>query len=74
MRCEYILWTLFTIDILLALGLGIYGMIINPTLVALILAMIGISGVCGLTVAFISVRFCMPKEVEASASATYETV
>jgi len=68
MRCAPILWTVFILDILLALGVGIYGMIISPTLVALILAMIGISGVCGLAVAFISVHFCMPKEAEAEAS------
>jgi len=78
MRCAPILWTVFILDILLALGVGIYGMIINPTLVALILAMIGISGVCGLAVAGFSVYFCLPKEAEAEAvaeaSATNETV
>jgi hypothetical protein len=70
MRCAYILWAVFIIDILLALGVGIYGMITSPTLVALILSMIGISGVCGLAVAGFSVYFCMPKEVEAEAPAS----
>jgi hypothetical protein len=82
MRCAHILWTVFILDILLALGVGIYGLMTAPNLVAFILAMIGASGVCGLVVAFISVHFCMPKEAEAEAStevmtpasATYETV
>lgn len=78
MRCAYILWAVFIIDILLALGVGIYGMITSPTLVALILSMIGISGVCGLAVAGFSVYFCMPKEavseVGASEALTSEPV
>lgn len=62
MHCSTMLWIVFILDILLALGVGIYGLVTSPTLVALILTMIGGSGAIGLIVATLSVA-CKPAEV-----------
>jgi multisubunit Na+/H+ antiporter MnhC subunit len=55
------LWIVFILNILLALGVGIYGLLTSPTLVAVILTMIGGSGAIGLIVATLSVA-CKPRE------------
>ena len=62
MQCSTILWIVYILDILLALGVGIYGLMTGPTLVAVILTMIGGSGAIGLIVATLSVA-CKPAEV-----------
>jgi hypothetical protein len=54
MHCSTILWIVFILDVLLALGVGIYGLMTSPNLVSLILTMIGGSGAIGLVVASIS--------------------
>lgn len=61
MQCSTMLWIVFILDILLALGVGIYGLLTSPTLVAVILTMIGASGAVGLVVASVSVA-CKPRE------------
>lgn len=61
MHCSTMLWIVFILNILLALGVGIYGLLTSPTLVAVILTMIGGSGAIGLIVATLSVA-CKPRE------------
>jgi hypothetical protein len=61
MNCSTILWIVFILDVLLALGVGIYGLLTSPNLVSLILTMIGGSGAIGLVVASVS-GACKPRE------------
>jgi len=62
MNGSTMLWIVFILDVLLALGVGIYGLLTSPNLVSLILTMIGGSGAIGLIVASVSVA-CKPAEV-----------
>jgi uncharacterized YccA/Bax inhibitor family protein len=62
MQWSTILWALFIVDMLLAIGVGIYGLMTSPTLVAVILTLIGCSCLCGLIVAGLAT--CCKREPE----------
>lgn len=74
MQWSTILWTLFIVDMLLAIGVGIYGLMTSPTLVAVILTLIGCSCLCGLIVAGLSTCCKRKTETEPESAAAVVAV